>query len=106
MFEYRDNSRSISRSQGLRTAVRACCQAHRWYVDTFSHLQASFFTRHFVRNMTDMIYLDIRNKPVRETAYWLCHRADTLLSPGEMLNVCLRGIAATLRRKAWSFASL
>lgn len=99
MFEYRDNNNSISRSQNLKIAVRSCNSSYKWYAEVFKEILPPFFGKYFIRNMTDMIYLDVRQSPIAGTVYWLTHCKGLSLTYTKIAETCIRGIFASIRNK-------
>ena len=97
MFEYRDNQYTISRSQNLKIAVKACSSSQRWYSKTFYGMLPPFFHTYFRKKMTDMIYLDVKQNQFASTYYWFTHRKYIGLSIIKLLNVCMRGILSSFR---------
>ena len=97
LFEYRINNNSISRSQNLKIAVEACNDAYKWYSESLRDLLPNFYKQYFITSMTDMIYLDIKSSPVLSTFYWLTHHRKLRINSLKTLNVCLRGILASIR---------
>lgn len=95
MFEYRSTTYSISRSQNLRIAVRSCKLAHKWYLQTLHDMLPPFHSRYFTRQMTDMIYLDVKQKPLSSTLFWLFHGKGLGINYTKIAEVCVRGVLAS-----------
>ena len=95
MFEYRSTPCSISRSQNLRIAVGSCKLAHEWYLQTLPDILPPFHSRYFTRQMTDMIYLDVKQKPLNSFLFWLSHGKGLGISYIKIVEVCVRGVIAS-----------
>lgn len=95
MFEYRSTPCSISRSQNLRIAVGSCKLAHEWYLQTLPDILPLFHSRYFTRQMTDMIYLDVKQKPLNSFLFWLSHGKGLGISYIKIVEVCVRGVIAS-----------
>lgn len=94
-FEYRSTPYSISRSQNLRIAVRSCKLVHEWYLQTLPDILPTFHSRYFTNQMTDMIYLDVKQKPLSSSLFWLSHGRGLGINYIKIAEVCLRGIIAS-----------
>ena len=95
MFEYRSTPCSISRSQNLRIAVGSCKLAHEWYLQTLPDILPPFHDRYFTTQMTDMIYSDVKQKPLSSTLFWLFHGKGLGINYTKIAEVCVRGVLAS-----------
>ena len=95
MFEYRSTPYSISRSQNLRIAVSSCKLAHEWYLQSLPDMLPPFHDRYFTTQMTDMIYSDVKQKPLSSTLFWLLHGKGLGISYTKIVEVCVRGVLAS-----------
>ena len=95
MFEYRSTPYSISRSQNLRIAVSSCKLAHEWYLQSLPDMLPPFHDRYFTTQMTDMIYSDVKQKPLSSTLFWLFHGKGLGISYTKIVEVCVRGVLAS-----------
>ena len=95
MFEYRSTPYSISRSQNLRIAVSSCKLAHEWYLQSLPDMLPPFHDRYFTTQMTDMIYSDVKQKPLSSTLFWLFHGKGLGINYTKIAEVCVRGVLAS-----------
>lgn len=95
MFEYRSTPYSISRSQNLRIAVSSCKLAHEWYLQSLPDMLPPFHDRYFTTQMTDMIYSDVKQKPLSSTLFWLFHGKGLGINYTKIAEVCVRGVIAS-----------
>ena len=95
MFEYRSTPYSISRSQNLRIAVSSCKLAHEWYLQSLPDMLPPFHDRYFTTQMTNMIYSDVKQKPLSSTLFWLSHGKGLGISYIKIVEVCVRGVLAS-----------
>lgn len=95
MFEYRSTTYSISRSQNLRIAVSSCKLAHEWYLQSLPDMLPPFHDRYFTTQMTDMIYSDVKQKPLNSTLFWLFHGKGLGINYTKIAEVCVRGVLAS-----------
>jgi glycosyltransferase involved in cell wall biosynthesis len=96
MFEYRSHGNTISRSQNLRLTFTACDQAFRWYEQVFGDMLPDCFLPFFTKHITDLVYLDVTNRPLREMTYWLFYSQKVFISKYEIIKVCLKSIVAKI----------
>ena len=95
MFEYRSTPYSISRSQNLRIAVSSCKLAHEWYLQSLPDMLPPFHDRYFTTQMTDMIYSDVKQKPLSSTLFWLFHGKGLGINYTKIAEICVRGVIAS-----------
>ncbi len=93
MFEYRDSPATISNTQNLRQAVFSCNLVYKWYEDNFAQMLTSDFHKYYVKRMSDIISMDVKESPLSETYYWLVYGKNLFLTYCQVLKSCLRGIA-------------
>ena len=98
MFEYRDNHQSISHSQNLKTTVMACNSSHQWYLEILQEILPPVFESYFLESVTDLIYLDVRRSPISSSVYWITHKNELFLPYSKIIETCLRGIFAYIRK--------
>lgn len=99
MYEYRDTQMTISRSQDLRIAVISCNSAYKWYSENFNGILPLEFHGYYTSKLTDLIYLDVKRKPFRESIFWLSHSTELVITLPQIITTCCRGIIASAKYK-------
>ena len=99
MYEYRDTQMTISRSQDLRIAVISCNSAYKWYSENFKGMLPLEFHGYYTSKLTDLIYLDVKREPFKESVFWLSHSTGLVISLPQVVTACCRGIIASAKYK-------
>ena len=92
MFEYRNHSDTISRSQNMRITFNSCDLAFRWYECHLGGILPDTFVPIFTKNIKKIILLDVTNRPFREIPYWLFYSQKVFIPRYEIIKTCIKGV--------------